>query len=100
MSGPSGAEIARSVFEAAIARPSSWSGMSLYEYAVIAESVFGNQNACADAAAGRTYTFGNARKAVKTVADQNSESSRLHRLAVLDHVRTSRRLAASPPRAP
>ena len=32
-SGPSGADAARSVFEAAMARPSSRSGMSMYEYA-------------------------------------------------------------------
>src|SRR5581483_11385894 len=47
-SGPSGAVAARSVFEAAMARPSRRSGMSMYEYAWIAESVFGNQNACSE----------------------------------------------------
>ena len=39
-----GADAARRVFEAAMARPSSRSGMSMYEYACIAESVSGNQN--------------------------------------------------------
>ena len=45
---------ARRVFEAAIARPSRRSGMSMYEYAAIAESVFGNQNACNAAATAST----------------------------------------------
>jgi hypothetical protein len=45
-SGPSGADAARSVLAAAMARPSRRSGISRYEYAWIAESVFGNQNAC------------------------------------------------------
>src|SRR5207253_577762 len=44
-SGPSGVTATRSVFEADIARPSRRSGISVYEYAATAESVFGKQKA-------------------------------------------------------
>src|SRR5207249_4978839 len=53
-SGPNGAVAARSVCEAAMVRPSRRSGMSMYEYAAIAESVFGNQNACSETHAAST----------------------------------------------
>src|ERR1051326_340561 len=61
--GPIGADAARRVFEAAIVRPSNRSGMRMYEYAVIAESVFGNQNACSENAEASTQTLGYVRNA-------------------------------------
>src|SRR5581483_4217988 len=73
-SGPSGAAAARSVFDAAIARPSSRSGISAYEYAAVAASVFGKQNACTANAPARTYTLGRARNTAYPSAAQSSDS--------------------------
>src|SRR5205823_10624125 len=45
-SGPSGTASTRSVLETDSTRPTRRSGVSAYQYAAIAESVFGKQKAC------------------------------------------------------